>query len=143
MKVLLDHDLILSKAGSIKKHIKRIEEKRPVDLKSFIKDIDVQESILFNLQMAIQNCIDIAAHIVSEKCLGVPGSTNEMFYLLQENGYLDWEISEKMIKAVGFRNLIVHEYGNVELDHVFKIARDDIEDLNEYVTTVFKKLGIC
>ncbi len=48
--------------------------------------------------------------IISEDGFGVAGSTNEMFYFLEENGYLDTDLTEKMVKAVGFRNLIVHEF---------------------------------
>jgi uncharacterized protein YutE (UPF0331/DUF86 family) len=107
-----------------------------------MRDIDRQESILFNLQMAIQNCIDIAAHIISEEGFGMPGSTNEMFYLLEENGYIDTGMTDKMVKAVGFRNLIVHEYGKVELQHVFEVAQDNIEDLNEYLRSILKKSGL-
>ena len=112
---MVDKDLVLSKASSVKRHLNRIKEKRDIDLQTFLKDLDRQESILFNLQMAIQNCIDIAAHIISEEGVGVPGSTNEMFYLLEDNGYISVDITEKMVKAVGFRNFIVHEYGKVEL----------------------------
>jgi uncharacterized protein YutE (UPF0331/DUF86 family) len=139
---LVDKDLILAKASSVKRHLRRIEEKRNIDLNIFLKDIDRQESILFNLQMAIQNCIDIAAHIISDEGLGVPGSTNEMFYLLEENGYLDHDITEKMVKAVGFRNLIVHEYEQIELRQVFEITQEDIKDLNEYLKSIFRKLGL-
>ena len=74
--------------------------------------------------------------------LGVPGSTNEMFYLLQENGNLDNEITEKMVKAVGLRNLVVHEYSRIDLDRIFEIAQKDITDLNEYLKAVFKKFSI-
>ena len=49
---------------------------------------------LFNIQLAVQNCIDIAAHIISDEDLGIPGSTNEMFYMLEENGYLTRDITE-------------------------------------------------
>lgn len=139
---MVDRDLILAKASSVKRHLKRVIEKRNIDLQTFLKDIDCQESILFNLQMAIQNCIDVAAHIISEQGFGVPGSTNEMFYLLEENGYLDTDLTEKMVKAVGFRNLIVHEYGKVELKQVFEVAQNNIEDLNEYLRSIFKKLGL-
>ena len=139
---MVDRDLILAKASSVKRHLKRVIEKRNIDLQTFLKDIDCQESILFNLQMAIQNCIDVAAHIISEEGFGVPGSTNEMFYLLEENGYLDTDLTEKMVKAVGFRNLIVHEYGKVELKQVFEVAQNNIEDLNEYLRSIFKKLGL-
>jgi len=65
--------------------------------------------------MAIQNCLDIAAHIISDENFGVPGSNNEMFYLLEDNGYIKKDLTEKMVKAVGFRNLIVHEYAYIFL----------------------------
>jgi len=138
---LVDRDLILAKAGSVQKYLSRVMEKRDIDLQIFLKDLDRQESILFNLQMAVQNCIDIAAHIISEEGFGVPGSTNEMFYLLEENGYLDSELTEKMVKAVGFRNLVVHEYGKIELKQVFEVAQEDIKDLDEYLISIFKKSG--
>ncbi len=139
---MVDDNLIIAKASSVKRHLKRVEEKRNINLPSFLQDIDCQESILFNLQMAIQNCIDIAAHIISEEGWGVPGSTNEMFYLLEENGYITVDITEKMVKSVGFRNLIVHEYSKVELKQVFEVAQHDIEDLNDYIVSIFHKLGI-
>jgi uncharacterized protein YutE (UPF0331/DUF86 family) len=140
---LVDKDLILAKASSVKRHLRRIEEKRNIDLNIFLKDIDRQESILFNLQMAIQKCIDIAAHIISDEGFGVPGSTNEMFYLLEENDFMGRDITEKMVKAVGFRNLIVHEYEKIELGQVFEIALKDIKDLNDYLKSIFRKLGLA
>jgi uncharacterized protein YutE (UPF0331/DUF86 family) len=140
---LVDTDLILAKAGSVKRHLNRVFEKRNTDLGTFLKNIDIQESVLFNIQMAIQNCIDIAAHIISDEGLGIPGSTNEMFYLLEENGYLNNEITEKMVKAVGLRNLVVHEYSKIDLERIFEITQKDITDINEFLKSIFKKLGLA
>lgn len=139
---MVDKDLILAKAGSVKSHLNRVFEKRDVELDNFIKDIDRQEIILFNIQTAVQNCIDIAAHIISEESFGVPGSTTEMLYILEKNGYLDNDLTQKMVKAVGFRNLIVHAYGKIELEQVYEIAQNDINDLNEYLKAIIKKLGL-
>ena len=86
---MVDPDIIFAKATAVEKHLKRIREKSAVSLDAFKDDKDQQDIVLFNLQMAIQNSIDLAAHIISEEGLGVPGSTNEMFYLLEENGYLN------------------------------------------------------
>jgi uncharacterized protein YutE (UPF0331/DUF86 family) len=140
---LVDKDLLLAKASSVKRYIKRIEEKSKIDLDTFLSDIDRQEIVLFNIQMAVQNCIDIAAHLISEEGLGIPGSTSEMFYLLEENAYLDKQITEKMVKAAGLRNLIVHEYAKVEITQIFDIAKKNITDLNEYLKVIFKKAGIA
>ena len=139
---MVDHDLILAKSASVKKRLNRIDEKRQIEKSLFREDLDCQEIILFNLQMAIQECVDIASHIISEEGWGVPGSTNEMFYLLEENDYLDRDLTEKMVKCVGFRNILVHEYTRIELDLVHEIAEKDIHDLERYLKAIFAKLEI-
>ena len=136
---MIDTSLILAKASKVQGHLGRVREKRTVSLDEFLADLDRQESILFNLQMAIQNCIDMAGHIISDQELGVAGSTNEMFYMLQEGGYLTPKLTEKMVAAVGFRNLIVHEYKNIDLRKVYQIAHHDIEDLEQYLKAILKK----
>jgi uncharacterized protein YutE (UPF0331/DUF86 family) len=140
---LVDKDLLLAKTSSVRRHLKRVKEKSKIDLKAFLSDVDRQEIVMFNLQMAIQNCVDIAAHIISEQGLGIPDSISEMFYLLEENSYLDNQLTEKMVKAAGFRNLIVHEYAKIEVKQVFDIAQKDITDLNEYLKSIIKKLDIA
>jgi uncharacterized protein YutE (UPF0331/DUF86 family) len=139
---MVDCEIIIAKASSVKRHLERVKKKANVDLQTFLGDLDCQEIVLFNLQMAVQNCIDIAAHIISEEGFGVPGSNNEMFYLLEENRCLSTEITEKMVKAVGFRNLIVHEYTKIEIKQVYETARNDINDINNYLKEVFRKLDI-
>ena len=47
-----------------------------------------------------------------------------------------------MVKAAGFRNLLVHEYGKLDLKQVFEIAKHSAQDLNEYLAAIFSKLGI-
>ena len=139
---MIDKSLIVAKAEKVDAHLRRIKVKRSVTVEEFLGDQDRQESVLFNLQMAIQSCVDIAAHVISDEDLGVAGSTNEMFYMLEENGYLTRELTEKMVAAVGFRNLVVHEYGKIDLTKIYQIANQGIGDLEEYLRAVMKKCGI-
>lgn len=139
---MVDKDIVLAKTSAAKKHLKRIDNLSQTPVHTFLNDNDVQDIALFNIQMAVQNCIDMAAHIISEAGLGTPGSTNEMFYCLEENGYIDRQLSEKMVKAVGFRNLVVHEYGKLDLKRVHRIIQDDIRDIDEFLKVIIKKTGL-
>ena len=139
---MVDHDLVLAKAGLIRRHLRRMKEKGEVDLETFLNDLDRQEVISFNLHLAIENCTDLAAHIISEEGLGVPGSASEMFYLLEDNGFITTQLTEKMIKAVGLRNLIVHEYDKIDLTRLFEIVHKDTKDINDFIVSIFKRLGI-
>ena len=139
---MVDRDLIIAKAASVRVHLDRIAAKAGTDLQVFMSDVDHQDIVAFNLHLAVENCIDIAAHIISENGWGVPGSASEMFYLLEDRGILDPELTERMIKAVGLRNLIVHEYGKIDLSLLFATVRNNLNDLNSYLSNIFKKLDI-
>ncbi len=137
---MIDKDVVFAKSSAVTKHIKRIKNVPCKDFLTLQNNPDYQDIILFNMQLAVQNCIDIAAHIISHENMGVPGSTNEMFYLLEENEYLTRDITEKMVKAVGFRNLIVHEYVNLELKRVYEISKKDINDLEIFLKQILSKI---
>ena len=139
---MVDRDLIIAKAASVRVHLDRIAARAGADLQVFMSDLDRQDVVSFNLHLAVENCIDIAAHIISENGWGVPGSASEMFYLLEDRGILDPELTERMIKAVGLRNLIVHEYGKIDLNLLFATVRKNLNDLNSYLSNIFKKLDI-
>ena len=138
---MVDKSILWSKVSALQKHIDRVRAKRDVSLHVFKQDLDRQESVLFNLQMAIQNCVDMAAHIVSEESLGVPGSTNELFYLLEERGYIQHDLTEKMVQGVGFRNLVVHEYGKVDLETVYRVCHENVMDLQEFARVLGERFG--
>jgi uncharacterized protein YutE (UPF0331/DUF86 family) len=140
---MVDKDLVLAKAGSVKRHIDRIKAKSVADMAIFLRDLDRQESVAFNMHLAIQNCMDIAAHVISDGGLGVPGSAGDMFFLLHENGYLSADLAERMVKAVGFRNLLVHEYEKIDLQRLHQAAEKNVDDLIEYLSAVFSKLGMA
>ena len=139
---MVDRDLVIAKAASVRVHLDRIAAKAGFDLQVFRGDVDRQDIVAFNLSLAVENCIDIAAHIISENGWGVPGSASEMFVLLRDKGILDPELTERMIKAVGLRNLIVHEYGKIDLKMLFATVRNDLTDLDSYLAQIFRKLDI-
>ena len=139
---MIDNHLLLSKAGKVERCLARIVKKRPETIEEFLANQDLQEIILFNLQLAVQNCIDMASHILSDQELGIPGSYNEMFYILQDNGYLELSLTEKMVAAVGFRNLVAHEYENVDLIRVYEIVQTDIFDLKDFLRAILQKCDL-
>lgn len=136
---MVDRAIVTAKIGQIERCLVRIQGKRPASLKIFMKDQDCQDIVIFNLTRALQGCIDLAAHIVSDGGFGAAGSTNEFFYLLQEQGIITAELTENMVSAVGFRNLCVHEYGRIDLERVFEIAGNGLTDVQEFVRMVVQR----
>jgi len=136
---MVDRAIVTARIGQIERCLGRSERKRPESLDDFRHDQDSQDILIFNLIQALQGCIDLAAHIVSDEGFGMVGSTNEFFYLLEEQEIITPELTEKMVRAVGFRNLCVHEYGRVDLDRVYDIAAEGSSDIREFLRMVVRK----
>jgi uncharacterized protein YutE (UPF0331/DUF86 family) len=137
MKVGLSmkNDVILNKISIIERCIRRIHEEyanTPSNLKNYTK----QDSIVLNLQRACEASIDLAMHIVAEKKLGLPQNSRDAFSFLDDEGILPSPLSNKMKAMVGFRNIAVHDYQELNLVILQKILDDHLVDFTEYTKTI-------
>jgi uncharacterized protein YutE (UPF0331/DUF86 family) len=93
------------------------------------------------LQTAIQSALDAASHIVSERGLGEPRNNQELFVLLAQDGWLSDELALTCRRMVGFRNVLVHQYMDVDLDRLRDIAENRLADLEEFVRSIRDRIG--
>jgi uncharacterized protein YutE (UPF0331/DUF86 family) len=89
---------------------------------------------------AIEACIDAAQHVSATSGWGPPADNGDAMRLLGMHGVLDGPHADRMAKAVGFRNLLVHEYARVDDDIVVE-RLDDLDDLREYVRRMSSLAG--
>ena len=139
---MVNREVVVAKIANIHKSLGRLKEKQGVDLKSFSMDRDIQDIVLLNLQTAIQGCIDIASHIISDNNWGVPGSLAGLFDILCEKKVISDGSRKIMRSMVGFRNLIVHEYAGLDMNKVYAIFSSRLSDFNNFLReiSVYAKL---
>lgn len=124
-------DVVLAKAESIERCVRRIREEYAGEERNLRDDITRQDAILFNLQRACETSIDLAMHLVRVHRLGAPKESRDAFRLLLEAGHLDPELGERMMKRVGFRNIAVHNYRELDLNIVQAIVTERLDDFLE------------
>lgn len=131
----MNNDIILNKISTIERCIKRIREEydnNPLNLKNFTK----QDSIILNIQRACEASIDIAMHIVSEKKLGIPQSSRDAFEYLSSHAIINENLSLQLKAMVGFRNIAVHDYQEINLEIVRVIVEKHLEDYLEFTKQI-------
>ncbi|MBM7095230.1 DUF86 domain-containing protein [Bacillus sp. H-16] len=130
-------DVVLNKISLIERCLKRIKEEydqKPDNLKNFTK----QDSIVLNLQRACEASIDLAMHMVSEKKLGLPQTSRDAFSILEKDGFLAPSLSNQMKAMVGFRNIAVHDYQELNLVILQKILENHLQDFQSYTESILK-----
>ena len=120
-------DVILNKAGVIERCIARVREEHDGNDENLMKNFTRQDSIILNLQRSCEATIDLAMHLVKEKKLGIPQESKDAFLMLSEADLLDKELSERLMKMVGFRNIAVHDYKKLNLEIVKSIVNNDLD----------------
>lgn len=120
-------DVYLNKVEIIERCLKRIEEVYGGSPES-LNDYTKQDSIVLNLQRAIEASIDLAMHMVSELRLGIPQNSRDAFEVLAQQGYIDEVLLKNLSAMIGFRNIAVHNYQKLNLEILQKVIEHHLGD---------------
>jgi uncharacterized protein YutE (UPF0331/DUF86 family) len=104
---------------------------------AYDEDPEVRLAIQHGLQLAIQICIDVAAHIVAASGRSGPDRYQDLFIDLRADG-LDRDLAGRLAQAAGLRNILVHDYLDVD-DEVVWGALDHLDDLRGFALFVVRR----
>lgn len=139
MSAPVDSDVIDAKLRELSRRLRRVEAKRPASVKQLAADEDLQDILTRNLELAIQTCIDIAFHLCGARGV-VPTTAAEAFAQLGKRDLIERSLAQRLQRAVGFRNVLAHEYTEVDWNIVMRVIRTDTRDLAAFGKAVVKML---
>jgi uncharacterized protein YutE (UPF0331/DUF86 family) len=134
----VDQTLINRKVDSLLRCIQRIQTKCPSTAGQLKEDVDAQDVIVLNLSRAVQLCVDIASHCLSHTNQPIPNTMGEAFQHLAASKLITPELALRLRKSVGFRNLAVHNYHDLNWEIVFAVATKHLDDFLEFAQAVSK-----
>ncbi len=128
-------DVQLNKAAIIRRCLARVREEyagRPERL----ADWTHRDALVLNLLRACEAAIDLAMHEVAQRGLGVPQTSREAFTLLKEAGVLPADVAQCMEAMVGFRNVAVHSYREIETAILQRVLETHLGDFEDFLTAI-------
>jgi uncharacterized protein YutE (UPF0331/DUF86 family) len=112
---LVDADSVFAKLARLDSLLAVLDGARARGRDAVTSDLHLQLEVERALQVSIQICIDIGAHLVSELGLKPAEDYQGVFSSLGAHGTIDGDLAKRLGDAAGLRNLLVHDYG--EIDH--------------------------
>ena len=124
------NDVVLNKKESIERCLKQIRHyyRLPAEI-PFAEDFLKQDAIAINMQRACEQVIDIANYLVKQRKLGIPKDSRDSFRLLADNQIIPGHLAQNLIKMIGFRNVLVHEYQQLDLTLMVDVIENHLDDL--------------
>ncbi len=135
-------DILLQKKASLERCIKQARDyyARPSET-PFSGDYLRQDAVIANLHRACERCIDMANHVIRLKKLGLPAESSESFILLRKAGIIDDELEQKLKGMVGFRNIAIRQYQDIDIKIVVEVVEKDADDLIEFAGILVSALS--
>ena len=137
---MVDRPLIFRKLDSLSLYVKQLAEFRGISLEEYKRDWKVQRIVERTLQMAVETCADIADHIISDEGLRAPASVADAFTVLREAGIVSETLQGALVKMAKFRNVVVHQYDEVDADIVLAILTKHLGTFDSFRAEVLPYL---
>jgi uncharacterized protein YutE (UPF0331/DUF86 family) len=135
MPIELD-DVCRNKAAIIERAIRRALEE--YHRNPGLTDFTHIDAMTLNIERFCQAAIDLAMHLVAREHLGMPQTSADAFKLLLKGNLISENIARSMIAMVGFRNVAIHEYQEMEMAVLRSIGESKWNDVVAYC----KELGL-
>lgn len=114
----------------IEARIAYLKKTAQTDRVKFLTDHYIATSAERDLEVAIQGCLDIADHIATKLALGLPKKDRkEIFQILADHTIISPMLTQKLTAMAGMRNILIHEYLEVEREKVYQTITEDLGDI--------------
>ena len=137
----MDRVVVEQKLESLRRCLLRIQTKCPQAADTLAADFDLQDVVSLNLSRAVQLCVDIGAHLIAGMEVPPPDTMGQTFDILAQVGVLNEALASSLKKAVGFRNIAVHNYEAINWHIVHSIVKDHLVDFSAFARVVSEELN--
>lgn len=137
---MLDRNMVLRKLSEIDEYLEQIREFSDITVDKYRSDWRTQRIVERTLQIIIETCADIANHIISDRNMRIPTSYSDTFKVLFDNNAIDKDLFAVMEKMAKFRNIVVHQYEEVDAEIVIIILKKHIGDFVRFKEAILGSL---
>ena len=131
-------EVLLGKAAIIERCLARVREEYTGRESELETNVTRQDAILLNLQRACEAAIDGAMHLVRVNRLGLPTDSRQAFTLLAQAEKIPGDLAKTLEAMVGFRNIAVHNYRELDLNVVRSVIQHRLADLQAFASLMIQ-----
>jgi uncharacterized protein YutE (UPF0331/DUF86 family) len=132
----MDSNRINQKLKELENYMAELRKFLPKSKDIFMENVEKRRSIERELQIMIDCIIDICFILIRELHRGLPINEQTVFDILKD----DLTNIKNLKRMRGFRNVLVHRYGEVDNELVYQFTQDDLKDFEIFIADVNKIL---
>lgn len=128
---MVREEIIRKRLNKLDEYLGVLKKLQRYSFEEFKADPEYYGSAERFLHLAIEAIIDMGNHVIADSELGVVNWYSDIPKIMAEKGFISSELEEKWIRMIGFRNILVHEYIDIDRRIVYDVLQNNIHDLGE------------
>ncbi len=133
---------IKDKIDDIREYLEELETILPKSIEQYTDDLKERAACERYFEKIVEAATDLAFLIIKYRKLAVPEDDKAVFEILKAERIIADDTSKKMQQAKGMRNLIVHQYGEVDDEIVFHAITQELsDDVGDFIAEIEKDLN--
>lgn len=137
-----DPHVLAERLAALDRHLLRVTDQLPERPQDLRPSTGTSDAVVLHLWQAVQLTIDLAISWCVRAGLGAPPTYGDAFRRLAVHGLLEEELADRLRRAVGFRDLVVHAYAELDLLRVHEAARTGPPDLRAFAAALLRAEGV-
>jgi len=136
---MVKHDVLERKLYQIEKSLRKIKVYETLTYDEFISHPVARDVVEYNLFIIINCMVDVVNHIVTDDGLGEIDMLSDGFRILVNYGYWTKQQATVYIQMVAFRNMIAHQYTDVDAHVVYNVLQKKLGDISNFKLQITDK----
>lgn len=130
---MVDERVVAVKLEQIEQyHGELIDKRQSLSRGEFLRSTTQQRAVERMFENAIQACTDLAQHVATQAFEYTGSTAKEAVRVLGRQEVIDDETTTTLVAAIGFRNVLAHEYGHVDADSVYETLQTGLAVYDRY-----------
>lgn len=122
-------DRLARRIAAMTQSLRALERPEASDASRLASDPVLRAAVERWIQVAVEGAIDATQHVAAREGWTPPTTARATFLTLAGHGVIPVELATRLGRAAALRNLLVHDYAELDLVRLATIVRDDLGDL--------------
>ncbi len=134
-------DAIARRLLALSESLANLERPECRDPARLLVDATLRAAVERWLQVSIEACLDVAHNVIANEAWTPAPTGRAAFTTLAAHGLIAPDLAQRLGKAVGLRNLLVHDYADVDVQRLASIIAADLDDLRAFARVASGLIG--
>jgi uncharacterized protein YutE (UPF0331/DUF86 family) len=133
---VVDRRKLSSRLSALESYLAELRSFRDVSRERFIQEPALHHLAERYLHLACESVLDIAQHVIADRGYPQASSYRNAIEVLEEEGLIGDDLSERLQRWMGFRNILIHLYLEIDHSRVYDAIQENLGDLEAFAAAM-------